>query len=157
MYYQNSFRLTIILPIFLSWKCHLLIMSPVYIHLHSRQLHITNHYGTLISLFWVQDYYNVFLSYQSISADSMWKSEMSTMFELSSSIRYKMACVHSKDSNQPAHPHSLISLSFPPDEMISLWLPIEHSSKTDQPAQLCSLICVLDGHKCQFVSFQRSR
>ena len=25
-----------------------------------------------------------------------------------SSIRYKLACVYSKDSNQSAHPHSLI-------------------------------------------------
>ena len=70
-------------------------------------------------------------------------------------------------SNQSAHLHSLISLSFPPEEMLNLWLPIERPSKTDQTVQMhrgpikdynqtvqmCRLIWVFDGHTCQLVPY----
>ena len=36
------------------------------------------------------------------------------IFEPVSSIRFKLACEYSEDSNQSVHPHSLISLSFLP-------------------------------------------
>ena len=36
-----------------------------------------------------------------------------------SSIRYKMACATSEDSNQSVHPHSLISLIVPPVETLT--------------------------------------
>ena len=42
-----------------------------------------------------------------------------------SSIRYKLVCGYSEDSNQSGHLHSLISLSFQSDEMSDPWLPIE--------------------------------
>ena len=48
---------------------------------------------------------------------------------LLSSIRYQFACTYNKDSNQSAHPHSLISLSFPPKETFNAWLPTERPSK----------------------------
>ena len=47
-----------------------------------------------------------------------------------SSIKHKLACAYSEESTQSAHPQSLISLSFPPQETLDPWLPIEHLSKT---------------------------
>ena len=52
-----------------------------------------------------------------------------------SSIRYKLACACSKDSNQSVHK----SLSFPPKGRLDPWLPIESLSK------MCRLIWVFDG------------
>ena len=57
-----------------------------------------------------------------------------------SSLRYKSACAYSKDSNQFAYLHNLISLGFPPEEMLDPWLPIESPSKTDQTAWMRRMI-----------------
>ena len=54
-----------------------------------------------------------------------------------SSKMYKLACVYREDSNQSAHLHSLISLSFLPEEMLDLWLHVEDS---DQTVRMCRLI-----------------
>ena len=43
-----------------------------------------------------------------------------------SSIRYKLACAYSEDSNRPSHPHSL----FLPEETLDPWLPIKCPSQT---------------------------
>ena len=44
----------------------------------------------------------------------------------------KMACVPSKDSDQPGHLPSLISLLCPHEESVGAKLPIEHTAETDQ-------------------------
>ena len=50
-----------------------------------------------------------------------------------SSLRYKLACAYSEDSNQSEQSDQ--SHSFPPEETLDPWLPIERISKTlDQTA-----------------------
>ena len=41
-----------------------------------------------------------------------------------------------KDTNQSAHPHSIINLSFPPEKTLAPWLPIERPSKTGRMHRL---------------------
>ena len=42
----------------------------------------------------------------------------------------KMACAPSKDSDQPGHPPSLISLCCPHEETLGPYLPVERTAKT---------------------------
>ena len=49
---------------------------------------------------------------------------ISSRIESVSSIRYNLVCAYSKDSNQAAHLHSLIRVSFLPEGMLDHWLPI---------------------------------
>ena len=58
---------------------------------------------------------------------------MHTIFELLSSIKYKLTGAYIGDSNQSAHPHSLISLSILPEETLCPWLPKEHLLNTVPP------------------------
>ena len=69
-------------------------------------------------------------------------------------MMYKLACAYSEDSKQSAH---LTSLSFPPEETLDPWLPIEHSSKTDQTVGMSRLIQVFQGCTCQLVPFAGHR
>ena len=58
-----------------------------------------------------------------------------------SSVRDKLAFVYREDSNQSAHPYSLISvLVFRLKKTLGHWLHIERTSKTDQTARLRRLI-----------------
>ena len=52
------------------------------------------------------------------------------IFEPVSSIRYKLVCAYSEDSNQSVHPHSVISLSFLHEQMLDPWLSTERLFKT---------------------------
>ena len=58
--------------------------------------------------------------------------------------RFKSVCA-SAQSDQ--------SLSFPLEDMLDYWLPIEHPSKTDQAARMWRLIWIFDGGTCQLVHF----
>ena len=44
----------------------------------------------------------------------------------------KMTCAPNKDTDQPGHPRSLISLRCPHEEAWGPWLPIERTGKNDQ-------------------------
>ena len=48
----------------------------------------------------------------------------------------KMICAPSKDSDQPGHPPSLISLRCPLEEALGPGLPIEHTAKTQRVLRL---------------------
>ena len=72
---------------------------------------------------------------------------MSITYEQVSSIWYNLACAYSEDSNQQSNHR----FSFPHEETLDPWLPIEHPSKTDQTVHLGRLIRVFDGHTCQLV------
>ena len=52
----------------------------------------------------------------------------------------KMAGAPSKDSDQPGHPPSLISLRCPHEESLVPKLPIECTAKTDQTGRMPRLI-----------------
>ena len=56
--------------------------------------------------------------------------ETVTSYKPVSRIRYKVVCTYSEDSNRSVHPHSLVSLNFPPREALDSWLSIERPSKT---------------------------
>ena len=57
------------------------------------------------------------------------------IYEQVSSIRYKLAFAYSGDSNQFAHLHSQISLSFPPEGFLDLGYPrdMEKAETPDTP------------------------
>ena len=103
----------------------------------------------------IREAFKICLS-QHFEADFLWKVSLTilnsgiilktfTPVENISSKMYKLACVFSEDSNQYAHLHSLISLSFLPEEMLDLWLHVEDS---DQTVRMCRLIWVFDGPTC---------
>ena len=78
-----------------------------------------------------------------------------TSCELVSSIRYKLAHAYSEDSNQSAHPSSLIrvvvfSLKICFGLLATHIVPIEDS---DQTARTRRLVSVFDGRTCQPVHF----
>ena len=55
-----------------------------------------------------------------------------SQYPASGTLQSGMCVRCSEDTNQPAHPPSLISLIFPPEETLNHWLPIEHLSTTNQ-------------------------
>ena len=67
------------------------------------------------------------------------------------SISYNTACAPSENSDQPVHPHSLISLRCLPDEAMDKWLPIVPCENFDQTVRMRKLIRVLAGSLCTFV------
>ena len=50
---------------------------------------------------------------------------------------YLLKCAPNEDSNQPAHPHSLISLRFPHEETLPTWLA---KTRLDRNVGMCRLI-----------------
>ena len=60
--------------------------------------------------------------------------------QLVSSIRYKLVCAYSKDSNQSKQSHNLIKvLVFHLKKPWDPWLPKERPLKTDQTVWICRL------------------
>ena len=76
---------------------------------------------------------------------------MGLINDLVSNIRYKLACVYSKDSNHSVHQQSEQSNGFPPEETLHPWLYTECPLKTDQIEQ--AGVSVFDGCTCKLVPF----
>ena len=81
---------------------------------------------------------------QRLSGEDTSRQRVNCLFspnEKVSSIRYKLACAYSQDSNRSADPHSLIRvLDLRQKKSWNPWLPIVCLSKTDQTLGMCKLI-----------------
>ena len=55
--------------------------------------------------------------------------KQSLIIEAQHDKTHKMTCVPNKDTDQPGHPPSLISLRCPHEEALGPWLPIERTGK----------------------------
>ena len=60
--------------------------------------------------------------------------------------------MYSEDTNQSAHLHSLISLSFWNEETLNLATHRAHIEDSDQTAQMCRLMWDFNGRPCQLVT-----
>ena len=76
-----------------------------------------------------------------------------TSCELVSSIRYKLTCAYSEDSNQSVHPPSLIRLLVFRRCFGLFATHIVPLLDSDQAARMRRLISIFDGHTCQLEPF----
>ena len=78
-----------------------------------------------------------------------------TSCKLVSSIRYRLTCAYSDDSNQSVHPPSLIRVVvFRLKKCFGLKAThIAHIEDSDQTARMRRLTCVFDGRTCRLVPF----
>ena len=72
-------------------------------------------------------------------------------FELRNSISYKIVCVPSRDSDQPAHLPSLISLLVCLERLWILAYPQSSSQDSDQTLRMSRLVRFYTEHTCNLV------